>query len=209
MGPQLEGADSVLDLSDWIPEEITGTRITKEVSSDKIEISGRYANGRPFRLTLNRFVDEHHLTFGCGLYAGEGTKGGKGTPFEFANSNPKFISSMVNLLDEIGIKQMISPRLQIRLPKGSASSVRPLIEFWSKSMGIPLAKFRKTNVRFKDGAGRSAYGTISIRINSGIVGRLFQFWTDQLTRRNTFSNPDRRKGTGSLAMRRQPGVSRS
>ena len=32
---------------------------------------------------------------------------------------------------------------------------------------------------------------------------------DQLTRRNTFSNPDRRKGTGSLAMRRQPGVSRS
>ena len=209
MGPHLEGTDSVLDLSDWIPEEIAGTRITKEVSSNKIEISGRYGNGRPFHLTLSRFINEQNFIFGCGLYAGEGTEGGKGTPFEFANSNPKIMSSMLNLLDELGIKVMISPRLQIRLPRGSTSSVRPLIEFWSKSMDIPLAKFRKTNVRFKDGAGRSAYGTISIRINSGIVGRLFRFWTDQLTRRNTFSNPDRRKGTGSLAMRRQPGVSRS
>ena len=127
MCPQLEGANSVLDLSDWIPEEITGTLITKEVSSDKIEISGRYGNGRPFRLTLNRFIDEQHFTFGCGLYAGEGTKGGKGTPFEFANSNPKIMSSMLNLLDEFGIKSMVSPRLQIRLPRGSASSVQPLM----------------------------------------------------------------------------------
>ena len=156
MGPQLEGTDSVLDLSDWIPEEITGTRITKEVSSNEIEISGKYGNGRSFRLTLNRLVSEQHFTFGCGLYAGEGTKGGKGTPFEFANSNPKFMSSMLDLLDELGIKPMVSPRLQIRLPRGSASSVRPLMEFWSKSMGIPLARFRKTNDRFKDGAGRSA-----------------------------------------------------
>jgi hypothetical protein len=201
----------VLDLGGLIPEEITGTRITKEISGNKIILSGRYENGRPFRLVLNRFIDEQLFAFGCGLYAGEGTKGGKGTPFEFANSNPKFVATMMRLLDELGIdKSMISPRLQIRIPIGdSVHSVRPMMEFWSKSMGIPLAKFRKTNVRLKEGAGRSAYGTMSIRINSGIVGKLFLFWTDQLTRHNTFSSPDRRKGTGSLAMRRQPGVSRS
>lgn len=201
----------MLDLGDLIPEEITGIRITKELSGNQIQLSGRYANGRPFRLALNRFVEEQHFAFGCGLYAGEGTKGGKGTPFEFANSDPRFVATMMSLLDKLGIdRSMISPRLQIRVPKGdSVHSVRPLMEFWSKSMGIPLAKFRRTNVRQKEGAGRSAYGTISIRINSGIVGKLFQFWTDQLTRRNTFSSPDRRKGTGSLAMRRQPGVSRS
>ena len=201
----------MLDLGDWIPEEITGTRITKEVSGNKIILSGRYVNGKPFRLLLNRYIDEQLFAFGCGLYAGEGTKGGKGTPFEFANSNPKFVATMMSLLDKLGIdKSTISPRLQIRIPNGdSIHSVQPLMEFWSKSMGIPLAKFRKTNVRLKEGAGRSAYGTISVRINSGIVGKLFLFWTGQLTRRNTFSNPDRRKGTGSLAMRRQPGVSRS
>ena len=201
----------MLDLGDLIPEEITGTRVTKETSRNKIILSGRYGNGRPFRLVLNRFIGEQCFAFGCGLYAGEGTKGGRGTPFEFANSNPKFIAAMMSLLDELGIdKSMISPRLQIRIPDGDLlHSVRPLMEFWSKSMGIPLAKFRKTSVRLKKGAGRSAHGTISIRINSGIIGKLFRFWTDQLTRRNTFSNPDRRKGTGSLAMRRQPGVSRS
>ena len=201
----------MLDLGGLIPEEITGTRITKEVSGNKIILSGRYGNGRPFRLVLNRFVDEQLFAFGCGLYAGEGTKGGKGTPFEFANSNPKLVATIMRLLDELGIdKSMISPRLQIRIPNGdSIHSVRPKREFWSKSMGIPLVKFRRTNVRFKEGAGRSTYGTISIRINSGIVGKLFRFWTDQITRRNAFSSPDRRKGTGSLAMRRQPGVSRS
>ena len=200
----------MLDLSDWIPAANTGIPIAKKVSGNKIILSGRYGNGRPFRLVLNRFIDERHFGFGCGLYAGEGTKGGKGTPFEFANSNPKFVATMTSPLERLGIdKSMISPRLQIRLPKGNLNSVRPLMEFWSKSMGIPLAKFRKTNVRLKEGAGRSAYRTISIRINSGIVGRLFLFWTDQITRRNTFSSPDRRKGTGSLAMRRQPGVSRS
>ena len=89
MGLQLEGANSVLDLSDWIPEEITGTLITKEVSSDKIEISGRYANGRPFRLTLNRFVDEHHLTFGCGLYAGERNQGRKGNLIRICEQQPQ------------------------------------------------------------------------------------------------------------------------
>ena len=83
------------------------------------------------------------------------------------------------------------------------------MESRSKSMGIPLAKFRKPSVRLKEGAGRSDYGTISIRINSGIIGALFLSWTDQLTRRNTFSIPDRRMGTGFLATRRQPGVSRS
>jgi hypothetical protein len=201
----------VLDLSGLIPEEITGTRITKEVSSNQIQLSGRYGNGWRFRITLNRFVDEQLFNFGCGLFAGEGTKQGKGTPFEFANSNPKIIAVMLTLLDRLGIqKSTISPRLQIRLPSGeSTDRVRPLMEFWSKSMGIPLAKFRKPSVRLKSSAGRSDYGTISIRINSGIVGSLFMFWTDQLTRRNTFSSPDRRKGTGSLAMRRQPGVSRS
>ena len=201
----------MLDLGDLIPEEITGIRITKELSDSKIKLSGRYDNGRPFRVVLNRHIDEQRFAFGCGLYAGEGTKGGKGTPFEFANSNPKFVVSMIKLLDELGIdKSTISPRLQIRIPNGgSVHSVKPLMEFWSKSMGIPLAKFRRTNVRLKEGAGRSAYGTMSIRIHSGMVGRLFRFWADQLTRRNTFSSPDRRKGTGSLAMRRQPGVSRS
>ena len=200
----------MLDLSDWIPEEITGTRITKEVSSNKIILLGRYRNGRKFHLVLNRFIDEQQLNFGCGLFAGEGTKGGKGTPFEFANSNPKIIAATLSLLDSLGInKSIISPRLQIRIPEEGLPHVRPLMEFWSKSMGIPLAKFRKPFVRSKKGAGRSQYGTISIRINSGIVGSLFNFWSDQLTRLNTFSSPDRRKGTGSLAMRRQPGVSRS
>ncbi len=210
-GPQCRGTDSVLDLSGLIPEDITGTRITKEVASNKIQLSGKYGNGRRFRLVLNRFIDEQLFIFGCGLYAGEGTKGGKGTPFEFANSNPKIVATIMRLLDKLGIsKSIISPRLQIRIPKGgSIDSVQPLMEFWSKSMGIPLAKFRKPSVRLKEGAGRSAYGTISIRINSGIIGKLILFWTDQLLRRNTFSNPDRRKGTGSLAMRRQPGVSRS
>ena len=201
----------MLDLSALIPEEITGIRITKQVTSSKIRISGKYSNDRPFRLTLNRFVNEQLFVFGCGLHAGEGTKGGRGTPFEFANSNPKIIRTMMSLLRQLGIdKSTISPRLQVRLSKGeSIDRLRPLMEFWSKSMGIPLAKFRKTSVRFKEGAGRSDYGTISIRIHSGIVGKLFLFWTDQLMQQNTFSSPDRRKGTGSLAMRRQPGVSRS
>jgi hypothetical protein len=201
----------VLDLSGLIPEEITGTQITKEISANQVVISGRYGNGRRFRIVLNRFIDVQLFNFGCGLFAGEGTKGGKGTPFEFANSNPRIIAVMLNLLDRLGIeKSTITPRLQIRLPKGEPTErVRQLMEFWSKSMGIPLVKFRKPSARLKGGAGRSDYGTISIRINSGIVGNLFLFWTDQLTRRNTFSSPDRRKGTGSLAMRRQPGVSRS
>ena len=201
----------MLDLGDLIPEEIAGTRITKEASDNRITLSGRYGNGRPFRLVLNRFIDPQLFAFGCGLYAGEGTKGGRGTPFEFANSNPKLVVTMMTLLGKLGIDEsIISPRLQIRIPNGdSIHSVQLLMKFWSKSMGIPLVKFRKPNVRQKEGAGRSAYGTISIRINSGIVGKLFQFWADRLTRRNTFSIPDRRKGTGSLAMRRQPGVSRS
>jgi hypothetical protein len=162
----------LLDLSDSIPEEITGTRITKEVSGNKITLSGRYGNGRPFRLIVNRFIDLPLFAFGCGLYAGEGTKGGRGTPFEFANSNPELVATIMSLLDKLGIdKSSISPRLQIRIPVGdSTHSVRHLMEFWSKSMGIPLVKFRKPNVRQKKGAGRSAYGTISIRINSGIVG---------------------------------------
>lgn len=201
----------MLDLSGLIPAEITGTRITKEVSTKQIQLTGRYSNGRRFCIVLNRFINTQLFNFGCGLFGGEGTKGGKGTPFEFANSNPKIVAVMLRLLDRLGIdKSTISPRLQIRIPLGdSTGRVQPLMEFWSKSMGIPLAKFRKPSVRLKKGAGRSNYGTISIRINSGIVGKLFTFWTDQLTRRDTFSSPDRRKGTGSLAMRRQPGVSRS
>ncbi len=201
----------MLDLGALIPEEIAGIQITKETSSNQILISGRYKNSRRFRIILNRFIDEQLFNFGCGLVAGEGTKGGKGTPFEFANSNPKIIATIMELLSQLGIeKSTISPRLQIRIPKGeSTARVQPLMEFWSKSMGIPLAKFRKPSVRLKEGAGRSDYGTISIRINSGIVGKLFLLWIDQLMRDNTSSFPDRRKGTGFLAMRRQPGVSRS
>ncbi len=201
----------MLDLSGLIPEEIAGIRITKEVSSNQIKISGRYTNRMKFELVLNRFIDEQLFDFGLGLFAGEGTKGGPGTPFEFANSNPKIIAVMMSLLSHLGIdKSTISPRLQITFSrKREMSRVQPLMEFWSKSMGIPLAKFRKPSVRFKKRGGRSDYGTISIRIHFGILGRLFLFWTDQITRRNTFSNPERRKGTGSLAMRRQPGVSRS
>jgi hypothetical protein len=74
----------VLDLSGLIPEEITGIRITKEVTSNRIYLSGRYTNRQKFSLVLNRFIDEQLFNFGCGLWAGEGTKGGKGTPFEFA-----------------------------------------------------------------------------------------------------------------------------
>jgi hypothetical protein len=91
----------------------------------------------------------------------------------------------------------------------SEEKVRTLTRFWSKYMGIPLEKFRKPSVRVKEEPGRSDYGTISIRINTGILGTLFVFWTEQILRLNTSPFPDRRKGTGSLAMRRQPGVSRS
>jgi len=173
----------VLDLSGLIPEEITGIRITKEVTSNRIYLSGRYTNRQKFSLVLNRFIDEQLFNFGCGLWAGEGTKGGKGTPFEFANSSPKIIAAMMTLLDKLGIdKSNISPRLQIRITKGmSIDSVQPLMEFWSKIMGIPLAKFRKPSVRLKEEAGRSEYGTISIRIHSAIIGKLFKFWTDPAT----------------------------
>lgn len=201
----------MLDLGDLIPEEIAGIQITKETSKNKITVSGRYTNRREFRIVFNKYIEEQLFILGCGLFAGEGTKGGKGTPFEFANSNPLIIATMVTLLDQLGIDRgTLSPRLQIRLPKGeSAASVKPMMEFWSKSMGIPLEKFRRPSVRFKKSAGRSKFGTISIRINVGILGLLFVFWANQLMRDSTSSFPDRRKGTGSLAMRRQPGVSRS
>src|SRR5438094_7900894 len=78
----------MLDLKMLIPEEISGTHIESEISRDQIRISGRYRNHRRFSLNLNRFIDEPLFYFGCGLFAGERTKGGKGTPFEFANSNP-------------------------------------------------------------------------------------------------------------------------
>ena len=201
----------MLDLNDWIPEEISGVRISKKTTSKKIIISGKYANDRPFHLLLNRYIDDQLFTFGCGLFAGEGTKGGKGTPFEFANSNPRIVGVVMKLLHNLGIdKSTISPRLQLRLIAGeSTSRVQKLLEFWSEYLGIPLSQFRKPNVRFKRSAGRSDYGTNSIRINSGIIGKLFQFWTNQILRFNASPFPDRRKGTGSLAMRRQPGVSRS
>ncbi len=202
----------LLDMNNIIPDEISGTKITKQLSAKKILISGKYRNHRPFKLTLNRFVDELSFQFGCGLFAGEGTKGGKGTPFEFANSNPKIIGAVMKLLEQLGIKKLlISPRVQVRITKteSTETKVQSLTRFWSKQMGIPLGKFRKPSVRLKEGPGRSDYGTISIRVNTGILGTLFVFWTDQILRDNISSFPDRRKGTGSLAMRRQPGVSRS
>ena len=201
----------MLDLSKLVPDEISGIQLIKETNAKQVTISGKYENDRRFKLLLNRFIDEQLFNFGCGLFAGEGTKGGKGTPFEFANSNPKIIGAIMKLLDRLGIqKSIISPRLQLRLTEGeSETKVQDLMKFWSKYLGIPLDKFRKPSVRFRSSSGRSDYGTISIRINFGIIGRLFVFWTDQILRFNASPFPDRRKGTGSLAMRRQPGVSRS
>src|SRR5439155_14911860 len=105
----------MLDLKMLIPEEISGTRIESEISQDQIHISGRYRNHRGFSLNLNRFIDEPLFYFGCGLFAGEGTKGGKGTPFEFANSNPMIIWKIIQLLQQLGIpKSMIFPESSIK-----------------------------------------------------------------------------------------------
>ena len=174
----------MLDLKMLIPEEISGTHIESEISRDQIRISGRYRNHRRFSLNLNRFIDEPLFYFGCGLFAGEGTKGGKGTPFEFANSNPMIIRKMMQLLRQLGIpKSTISPRVQLRVnEKSSRGLIETLSDFWSEHMEIPKDRFRKASIRVKETAGRSRYGTVSIRINSGIVGTLFIFWTDQILR---------------------------
>ena len=202
----------MLDLGNLIPAEISGTHIAKEISERQIRISGSYRNHRKFNLVLKRFVDEFLFYFGLGLFAGEGTKDGKGTPFEFANSNPKIIGTVMKLLNQLGIqKSTISPRVQVRIPRSELvdEPVQNLARFWSEYLGIPTGKFRKPSIRVKEGRGRSDYGTVSIRINSGIIGTLFNFWTNQVLRDNASSFPDRRMGTGFLAMRRQPGVSRS
>ena len=160
-------------------------QIGKEISEKTILISGLYKNHRRFNLLLNRFVDDTLFYFGCGLFAGEGTKGGKGTPFEFANSNPKIIGKVMALLNQLGIqKSTISPRVQARVVKEVLTDelIEGLTKFWSEHMGIPIDSFRKPSVRMREKAGRSEFGTISIRINSGIVGRLFNFWTDQILR---------------------------
>ena len=174
----------MLDLRTLIPEEISGVHIESEISQDQIRISGRYRNHRRFSLNLNRFVDESLFYFGCGLFAGEGTKGGKGTPFEFANSNPMIIRKMMQLLQQLGIpKSTISPRVQLRVnEKSTRDLIEMLSDFWSEHMEIPKDRFRKASIRVKETTGRSRYGTVSIRINSGIVGTLFIFWTDQILR---------------------------
>ena len=147
----------MLDLDDWIPEEISGVKINKKTTLKQVIILGKYANDRPFHLILNKFIDEQLFNFGSGLFAGEGTKGGKGTPFEFANSNPRIVGVVMKLLRELGIdKSTISSRLQLRLIEGeSTSRVQKLLQFWSEYLDIPLSQFRKPNVRFKRSAGRS------------------------------------------------------
>jgi len=175
----------MLDLATLIPKRIAEMRIDKQVSEKTILISGRYRNSRKFNLALNRFIDDKSFYFGCGLFAGEGTKGGKGTPFEFANSNPKIIGTVMRLLDQLGIdKSTISPRVQARVAKEELTDElsEGLTKFWSECMDIPTDRFRKPSIRIKLKAGRSEHGTVSVRINSGIVGTLFNFWTDQILR---------------------------
>ena len=177
---------SVLDLATLIPERIAKTQVSKQVFEKTILISGRYSNHRRFSIKINRFIDDKSFYFGCGLYAGEGTKGGKGTPFEFANSNPNIIRTVIGLLDQLGIgKSTVSPRVQVRVTVEEATDDlgRRLTSFWSDCTGIPTGRFRKPSIRIKlSGAGRSEHGTVSIRINSGIVGTLFNFWTNQILR---------------------------
>ena len=91
----------------------------------------------------------------------------------------------MKLLEQLGIKKsMISPRVQVRVVKEELTEgfSERLTEFWSELMGIPTDRFRKPSIRIKLKAGRSEHGTVSIRINSGIVGTLFNFWTDSILR---------------------------
>src|SRR5207247_6489823 len=103
---------------------------------------------------------------------------------EFVNSNPMIIRKVMQLLQQLGIpKSAISPRVQLRVnEKGVQGLIETLTDFWSERMEIPKDRFRKASVRVKETNGRSRYGTVSIRINSGIVGTLFIFWTDQILR---------------------------
>ncbi len=181
---------TMLDLANIIPDEILGInsdiKIKKEIREQEILISGKYKNGREFKLRLNRFINESLFYIGLGLFGGEGTKISteekktwKGTPFEIANSNPEIIRKIMQLLNQLGIpKNIISPRLQIRITKKELEEgiVEKLIEFWSRNLQIPKEKFRKPSIRIKETPMRSPHGTITIRANPSILGQLFNYW---------------------------------
>jgi hypothetical protein len=182
---------TLLNLSEIVPEKMYDIEIHKKLQNRKLELKGYYKNGKGFEIILNNFVLEKDFFLLLGFFAGEGSKSGlnpkkwKGMPWEITNSNPLILTKTIKIIESLGIdKRSFSPRIQMRITQEQSNEnlVRDLTRFWSETLGISEEKFRKPLIRIKKTSGKSQHGTISLRINSAILGKLFNYWLEQLLR---------------------------
>ena len=184
----------------------------KRKEENKVIIEGKFKNGRKFKLEMNRWIRTENFFFLLGFFAGEGTKRGwkRRMPFEIANSNPKIVRKIVEILKEMGIpKEKIKIRVQLKCVPSTDTEKRSkeAIEFWKEKLQLEDKNFLKPVIRMGEKEG-SPTGTLSLRINSAFLSRIFIYWLEKMLS-GTFPISQPPEAQGFAGNDRQPAVSRS
>lgn len=121
--------------------------------------------------------DQLLKTIGVVLYWGEGFKAERAAGVDFANSDSEMVAVFTKFLRRIcGVNEK---RLRVLLYCYSNQDIPSLIQFWSKTTGIPPAQFTKPYVRkdFRlDKEGKMPHGLVHIRYCDKKLLNLLREW---------------------------------
>ncbi|HEY4508656.1 MAG TPA: hypothetical protein VJC13_00010 [Candidatus Paceibacterota bacterium] len=126
------------------------------------------------------FKNDPMFFVGVGLYWAEGSK--RSSTFHFMNSDPEMVVFMISWCRKFLLKEVNN--ISLRLYTHRLFESENLEEYWSKTTGISLSKFKKT-VYKPSGLGykkRPMYkGCMRIEISKGMhLLRKMQFWQQLL-----------------------------
>ena len=115
---------------------------------------------------VNFFSKRDLLMFGLGLYVGEGTK--THGHIRIINSDPEVINTAIRWFEDIF--NLTTKNFHIDIHLYPDNNIQKSLHFWSKSTGIPLSQFGKTQVdkrkKKKIKRGLLRYGTAHLRIKA-------------------------------------------
>ncbi len=112
------------------------------------------------RNLIKEIIPKEKLLILAALYWGEGTK----KELNIVNSDPSMLRVVVHCLRELGI-QTLEFRATIRV-YGDLNK-KKAVQFWAKSLGLPIECFINVNVLKGKKEGKLPYGMCRLRVTKG------------------------------------------
>lgn len=156
----------IRELRDFSPQRIERYRNTMKVKRDK-KNKLAYQN---IAKKIGKISDREFLIAGLFLYWAEGSKT-KTFSIALTNTNPSMLILFIRWLEFFNVSKS---KLKVHLHLYSDMNIKKQMNFWSKTLNIPVSQFRKpyikktklSSITYTNGFGQ---GTCSVILDNGPI----------------------------------------